>query len=99
MNERKLQKLFESARNEPPPVPPENFSVRVASALRRDQRPGPVSLWDQIGQLFPRLAFTAAIIIGLCLVAEFYVSTNDSSSLSVEVSQISEQWLFAANGN
>ncbi|MDB6123808.1 MAG: hypothetical protein JWQ71_2801 [Pedosphaera sp.] len=100
MKEQKLQKLFDAARKEAAPIPPEDFDSRVAVALRREQQEvGPNSLWDQIGQLFPRLAFAVALVIGICLVVEFYNSTTYSASLSAEVNQLSEQWLFAANAN
>jgi hypothetical protein len=100
MKDRKLQQLFAAAREETPPLPPEDFAAQVTAALPRKQwESASISLWDQLGQLLPRLAFAVVIIIGLCLVAEFYSSTVDASSLSAEVNQLSEQWLFAVNGN
>ncbi len=99
MNDRKLKQLFETAQGEKPPVAPEDFAARVVHVIRNEARVAPHSLWDQLGELFPRLAFTATIIVACCVLGDIYFSNASSSSFSAEVNAISEQWLFAANGN
>ena len=97
MNDNKLQKLCELARSEAAPVPPARFDSRVLAAVRRESRLSPVSLFEQFGRLFPRLALAAALVIALCVAADFCFSELDSTSITTGAAQISEQWLFAAN--
>jgi hypothetical protein len=99
MNDRKLKQLFETARSETPPVAPEDFAARVERAIRNEARAAPHSLWDELGELFPRLALTATVIVACCVLSDLYFSNASASSFSAEVNAISEQWLFAANGN
>lgn len=100
MNDHKLKRLFELSHGETPPAAREGFDERVMAAIRREPHSvaESVSLWDQIGRLFPRLAFGVVLIIGVCVLADFCTLT-ESSSLTAGIDQISEQWLFAANGN
>ena len=95
MNERKLQKLFNSARNQPVPGPALGFEARVMRALRREPRPAPVSLADQLGELFPRLALTVAMVIGLCVAADLCLSAFVQPDLAASAAEASEQRLFA----
>jgi hypothetical protein len=97
MNDRELQKLFALTRSEAPPAPPEGFDARVFSAVRREQRAAPLSLWEQFGQLFPRLAVASVVAISACILVDVGLSSLDSSSFSADVSQISEQWLFGGS--
>jgi hypothetical protein len=99
MNDDRLKKLFEAARTETPPSAPEGFDVRVLAAVRREHRAAPVSVWEQIGALFPRLAVAASLMIALCLAADFCWSAMQPSNLASDVSELSDQWLFAANGD
>ncbi|MDB6015753.1 MAG: hypothetical protein JWR19_242 [Pedosphaera sp.] len=100
MNDRKLKELFELSRGEQPPTPPMGFDARVVTALRRESRSqaGPLSLWEQLGQLLPRLAVATVMVVGVCVAVDFYAST-DAPSLTAGIDQISDQWLFAQNGN
>ena len=95
MNEQKLQKLFSSARSEPAPGPAAGFEARVMRALRRESRPAAFSLADQVGDLFPRMALAAAMVIGLCVAADLCLSAFVQGDLSASVAEASEQWLFA----
>ncbi len=97
MNDRKLKKLFDLTRSETPPVAPEGFDSRVMAALRREQRAGLPSLWDQLDQLFPRLAVATVLIIGLCIAGDFAYSTLHPASLTADVHELADQWLLAAN--
>jgi hypothetical protein len=96
MNDRKLKKLFELSRAEHAPEPPAGFDARVLDAIRQETRLGPPSLWDQLGALLPRLAAAAALVITLCVASDYYFSGGNSGSLTADVSELSEQWLFAS---
>ena len=98
MNDDRLRQLFESARIETQPGAPEGFDARVLADVRRERRAAPVSLWEQIGELFPRLAVGATLVIALCLAADFYWSAAPPAGLAADVTQLSDQWLFAPNG-
>ena len=98
MNERKLKKLFELARAETPPAAPDDFDARVLSAVRREQRAAPVSLWEQLGELFPKLAVAAALVVGTCVTADFYLSVTQSPRVTGDLTALSEQWQFGDNG-
>ena len=98
MNERKLQKLFDSARREPAPEPSPGFDARVLSALRREQPPESVFLLDQLGQLYPRLAWAAALVIALCVAADYGLAAWGVPDLAAGTALLSDQWLFTQNG-
>lgn len=97
MNDDRLKKIFELARAETPPAAPEGFDARVLAAVRRERRAAPVNWWEQIGELFPRLAIGAALVIALCVTVNYWTALQ-SSSLAADASELSDQWLFAANG-
>ncbi|MSU58588.1 MAG: hypothetical protein EXS35_10495 [Pedosphaera sp.] len=98
MNDRKLKQLFRAARNESPPSPEPGFENLVLSAIRRELPPmRATSLIDQLGALFPRLAWAAALVIAMCLGADFCLTALAPTGLSDGIAEISEQWLFAAN--
>ncbi|MGA3284917.1 MAG: hypothetical protein ABSD57_10730 [Verrucomicrobiota bacterium] len=98
MNKRKLNQLFELARNEPAPAPPENFAADVLRAVHHEPQ-GTVaealSVFDQLNFLFPRIAFAAAAAIVLCVAVDFGLTAAGMPGLGDGVSQISAQWLLA----
>lgn len=98
MNDRKLKELFEAARRLPPPSAPENFDARVMSSLRREQRAAPVSFWEQLGHLFPRLATAAVVFIAACCLADICHATLFPARAASEMDQASDQWLFGPTG-
>ncbi len=98
MNENKIQKLFASARKKQPPQPDADFSARVLRAVRREPVPAESTVFGQLGELFPRLAIAAAVLIGLCIAADFCASAIEQPDLTSGVTQLSEQWLFATKG-
>lgn len=98
MNDDKLQRLFRSARNESTPPGPEDFDRRVVQAIRRETDSAPISLFDQLGALFPRLALASVLLIALCVAADIGLSALGQSDLESGVAQISEQWLFPVKG-
>ncbi|HWF18401.1 MAG TPA: hypothetical protein VG754_04005 [Verrucomicrobiae bacterium] len=99
MNDRKLKKLFELGRDEVPPRAPEGFEERVSRALRSERPNAPVSFWEQIEALFPRVAIAAVLVMGCCLAAELSFSAAHPAGLSADVSELSDQWLFAGNND
>jgi hypothetical protein len=101
MNERKWRQLLTAARNEPAPVPPKDFAADVLRAIHHagpEQSPGALSLPDQLNLLFPRLAWAAAAVIALCLVADWGLTAAGVPGLADGMSQISGQWILASNG-
>ncbi len=100
-SEQKWNKLLAAARNEPAPAPPEDFAADVLRAIRRAgpvAAPETLSLFDQLNLLFPRLAWAAAAIIALSLVADWGLTAAGLPGLGDGVSQISAQWLLTSNG-
>ena len=100
MNENKLKKLFEAARKETPPMPPVDFDGDVMRAIRNERRAPRTeasSMFDTLGVLFPRIATAAALVIVLCVAADFGLSAANGPDLSDGIVAISEQWLFAVN--
>ncbi len=98
MNQRKLEQLFSSARKEAAPAPDADFALGVLRVIERERQPHAVSLWEQLGALFPRLGLAAALVIGLCIAADFCSPAFGQPDLVSGVAQISEQWLFTAKG-
>jgi hypothetical protein len=98
MKNEKLERLFNSARNEPAPQAGSGFEARVMRAIRHEGPAKPVSLIDQLNALFPRLAFAAATVIVLCATADWVLSNVEGSDLASGVSVISEDWLFPTKG-
>lgn len=98
MNDDKLQRLFRSARNESVPAGPEDFDQRVIRAIRGETRVAPPTLFDQLGALFPRLAFASVLMIGLCVATDIGLSALGQSDLESGVAQLSDQWLFPVKG-
>jgi hypothetical protein len=101
MNEQKLKKLFATTQNETAPVPSADFAADVLRAVRREKRipsSETFSVFDQLNQLFPKLAWVAAIVIVLGVATDFGLTAAGIPNLSDGVSQISSQWLFSENG-
>ena len=92
MNESKFKRLFELARGETPPVAPAGFDAQVLSAIRRERRAAPVSLWDQLGEMFPRLAVAALLVIGTCTAADYFYTSNQDAHASGDLTVLSEQF-------
>jgi hypothetical protein len=97
-SEQKLQKLFTAARAEVGPTPKPNFPFKVMGALRRDARPEPASLFDQLGLLFPRLGLAAVLLTAAFIAADSWHSSLFATDLTSGVAEVSDQWLFATKG-
>lgn len=101
MNEKRLNQLFGAARRETATSPEAGFASLVLTTVRREAQAceaGPVSWLDQIGALFPRLAWATALVVALCVAADFGLSVLGVPSLTDGMAQISNQWLLTANG-
>jgi hypothetical protein len=98
MNENKMRRLLDAARSEPLAQPGPDFAAQAMRAVRQAPESEPVSVLGQLGDLFPRLAVAAALVIGLCVAADFCAAAVDQSDLTSGVAQLSDQWLFATRG-
>jgi hypothetical protein len=96
MNNKKLNQLFEAAKKETAASPTEGFDLVVMRQIRRNPARLPFSIFDQLGQWYPRLALAAGTIIVLCVAAELVVSSV-GSSLGENAAQLSEQVVLAEN--
>lgn len=97
MNKRKLNRLFELARNDPAPAPPEDFAADVLRAVHHEPRATEAeapSIFDRLNLLFPRIAFAAVAFIVLCVAVDFGLTAAGAPGLGDGLSQISAQWLF-----
>jgi hypothetical protein len=101
MNEQKIKKLFNAARNETAPAPSGNFAGDVLRAIRLERPlapPGTFSISDQLNQLFPRFALAAVVVIVLGGATDLGLTAAGVPDLGDGVSQLSAQWLFTENG-
>jgi hypothetical protein len=98
MNERKWKQLFAAARHEAAPAPSADFEAGVLRAIRGERRTEMLSIFDQLNLLFPRLAWAAAAIIALSVVADWGLTAAGVPGVGDGVSQISAQWLLTSNG-
>ena len=98
---RKLDQLFQSARNAPPPQPSEDFAASVMREVGRGVPTAPkvesemISLFDYFGNLFPRLAMASVLMITLCIGADYCLSNFVQRDFSTSAAELSELWLFA----
>jgi hypothetical protein len=94
MKKDKIVKLLKSAGEEPAPSVSPDFAAKVMRQIRRDTRPQPISLFDQLSELFPRLALGAALAIALGIALDLAADNFGSGDLSENVAQVSSQWLL-----
>ena len=88
MNNRKLNQLFNAAKNETPPAPNEGFAFLVMRQIQSDTGQAEPTVSDVLGMWFPRLAVVAAVLIGICVISEA-VLTSDAPSLSESAALLS----------
>ena len=97
MNKRKLNQLFELARNEPVPVPPEAFAADLLRVVHREPRataPETPSVFDQLNLLFPRIALASVAMIVLCVGLDYGLAAAGMPGVNDGLSRISAQWLL-----
>lgn len=92
----RLTRLFTAAARAPTPRPEPDFAAGVLRAIRRETPVTRSTLADQIGALLPRVAFAAALLMAAGCTTDLALDSLGSLSLSDGLSQLSEQWLFAA---
>jgi hypothetical protein len=97
MKKDKLEELLRAAGTESLPAAPADFEGDVMRAIRAQPRHQPVSLFDQLDALFPRLATASVVVIACCGLLVLGSAAFGESSLTDKVTELSEQWFFAAN--
>jgi hypothetical protein len=97
MKKNKLDELFRAARTEPLPAAPADFEGDVIRAIQAQPHPKTPSLFDQLDALFPRLAIASTAVIACCALLVLGSAAFGESNLADKVTELSEQWLFAAN--
>ena len=95
MNQDQWDRLFRAASAEPAPLPPAGFALRVLAAVRLEARPRSISLFEQLAELFPRVAGAAALVLALCAGTDLYLSNLGPADLSAGIAEASDQWFFA----
>ena len=100
MNKRKLNRLFELARKNTAPPPPEDFAADVLRAIHREPAtaPGSISIFDQLNSWFPRIALAASAVIVVCIALDYGLTVAGVPSLSDGAAQLSAQWLLNPTG-
>ena len=101
MNDRRIEQIFDAARNETPPQVPEQFESRVMRAIhealnRRQADSG--SIFDQLNLLFPRLAWAAVFVIALSVAGDLTSSALNLPTVTEGVAQLADQWLLNPGG-
>jgi len=97
MNKRKLNQLFELARRQPAPAPPEDFAADVLRAVRHEPAVDgaeATSMGDRLIRLFPQIVWAAAAVIILCIGLDVGLTAAGMPDLSDGLSRISSQWLL-----
>ena len=97
MNGNKLKQLFAAARNESAPAPSAEFAADVLRAVQREPLGLPmdsVSVWEPLNAWFPRIALASAVLIVLCLAADWGLTAAGLPGLSDGAAQVASQYLF-----
>ncbi|MEI9963215.1 MAG: hypothetical protein WDM76_19505 [Limisphaerales bacterium] len=97
MNGIKLEKLFAAARKANPLTPTDGFEFLVMNVIRREPKLRATTMSDQLNAWFPRLAWTAILIIALCIMGDWFIGTRQMD-LTDGVAQLSQQWLLTGGG-
>lgn len=100
MKDRTLNQLFRAAAKDTPPGAAPGFEQLVLAAIREPEvRPetDAGSLFEQLSRLFPRIAGAAAVVMVLCVAADYGLASRAPADLTDSLTELSEQWLFAAN--
>lgn len=98
MKERRLSRIFEAVRTEPPPDAPAEFEARVMSQIRSEAKPEQCSFSDQLSAFFPKMAFAAVTIIALSVAGDLLLTALDVPEVGDGTVRISEQWLILESG-
>ena len=94
MSDARLKRLFSAARRAQPEALPEDFPARVMATVRREAGAQPArTVLDELDRLFPRLAWTAVLVMALCLAGDLGHSLVAGPDLADGATQWLEQWL------
>ena len=99
MNDKKLKRLFELARREPGPAPRADFAADVLRSVHNAAQPepmSPLSLWEHLNGLFPRVALAALVVIALCVAADWGVTASGLPDVNDGAAQMTAQYFFNA---
>ncbi len=97
MKDPRLDRLLSVARLAPPAALPADFAAEVTTTVRRMPEPASSSLFAELNNLFPRLAWTAMLVMALCLAGDFGHSLMSGPDLTDGVTQWLEQWLMTGS--
>lgn len=81
-------------------MPSHDFAGDVLRAIRNNPqiaRTKTFSIFDQLNLLFPRIAIASAIIILLCVAADYGVTAAGTPDLSEGAAELSAQQLLPSN--
>ena len=101
MSGKKLQQLFQAARQSAAPEPSAGFAEEVVDAIRREPPSPPrgaPSLFDELNALFPRLALATLAVMALGVAANLALGTADLTVWGDGVAQISAPWFLLPEG-
>ena len=94
MKKTKQKQLLAAVRACPPLEPPSNFCEQALSAIRRDELVQVrVTLFEQLNQLFPRLAMAALVVIVVGLAFQLYADGD----IATQLAEASDEWLLPIN--
>lgn len=102
MTGKKLNQLFQAARQDAAPEPPAGFADDVVRAIRREPppaRPGELALFDQLNAMFPRMALAALAVMVLGIAANLALGAPNLADWSDSDAQISAQWFLSPDGD
>ena len=98
MKSSKLQQLFSRAQTDTPPCPRSDFEARVMREIRKECRPAPVTLFNQLNDMFPRFALAAVVLMVICAVGDLWSSGGYEQDLTSGLAQASQDWQFITKG-
>jgi len=95
MNRKRLEDLCATARAVPAPEVAEKFSQRVMAQVRCEPFRTGATMRDELDQLYPRLVWTALLVMALCLALDQGHAAIIGPDLADGATQWLEQWLVA----
>jgi len=93
MKKDRLKQLFTAAARVEAPAGTGDLSTDVLRAIDREVMLPERSWFEQLGQLWPRIALASVVLLAVCALWEY----SAREDLSTDIVQASEQWLFTTN--
>ena len=97
MNQSKLDRLFEVARDQKAPAPAPDFAAEVLRAVYREpvvKRADSFSVFEQLNGWFPRVAAATVALMLLCVGADYGFTAAGLPELGDSATQASAQLFF-----